>query len=330
MAAITDGKAVRIWNLQKSMQLQTVIRSPTLSGVQCICFSPDSRRLATGMWNEKTRIWDTETGRELLAIERDEKGAHEQVLTVAFSPDGRFLVTRALRGPIRFWPTFSWKEEDYPGDETMSLTDRIELYKRAHWKERTRLPEWALQTLETTYVTDWWVIGPFDNTDEYQFSYPYPPEKKVDLTATYAGMGQEVRWERLAESGLGQEARQGGFVRLHLLYEPDDYVAAYAMTYMYSPVDRNLRFLIGSDDSVRFWLNGELVWSNPATRGAWPDQDDVDPVFVPRGWNKILLRVSDNNAGDWGFYFRATDDDYHELYDLKFDPMRGERERSLR
>jgi hypothetical protein len=137
-------------------------------------------------------------------------------------------------------------------------------------------------------------------------------------------MGQDVRWKRLADSVRRQEVSPGGFISLHHLYDPDVYVAAYALTYMYSPEDRKLGFLIGSDDSVRFWLNDELVWSNPATRSAWPDQDVVEPVLVPKGWNKILLRVSDNNAGAWGFYFRATDEDYHVPHDLKFDPMRGE------
>ena len=31
---------------------------------------------------------------------------------------------------------FPWKDEDYPGDPSMPLEERIELYKREYWKTR--------------------------------------------------------------------------------------------------------------------------------------------------------------------------------------------------
>jgi hypothetical protein len=93
---------------------------------------------------------------------------------------------------------------------------------------------------------------------------------------------------------------------------------------MYSPEDRNVRFLIGSDDAVRVWLNDEVIWSNPAERGIRPDQDRTEPIFIHKGWNKVLVRVW-NVGGPWGFYLRVVDKDYRLLSDMKYDPLRGEK-----
>ena len=52
-------------------------------------------------------------------------------------------------------------------------------------------------------------------------------------------------------------------------------------------------------------MNGKLVHSNPAYRGAYPDQDKI-PVDLKRGWNKLLVKVLQGGGG-WGFYVRFVD-----------------------
>src|SRR5262245_42474579 len=46
----------------------------------------------------------------------------------------------------------------------------------------------------------WYVIGPFDNTDNQGFGTVYPPEKEIDLKKTYKGKdGQEVGWQEFKD-----------------------------------------------------------------------------------------------------------------------------------
>src|SRR5262245_37164698 len=42
----------------------------------------------------------------------------------------------------------------------------------------------------------WYVIGPFDNTDNRGFETVYPPEKEIDLAKEYVGKGGvKVEWK---------------------------------------------------------------------------------------------------------------------------------------
>ena len=44
------------------------------------------------------------------------------------------------------------------------------------------------------FLMHWNVIGPFDNTERKGFATVFPPEKKIDLSATYEGKSGKVEW----------------------------------------------------------------------------------------------------------------------------------------
>ena len=63
---------------------------------------------------------------------------------------------------------------------------------------------------------------------------------------------------------------------------------------------------IGSDDSVKVWLNGELVHQNWTTRGVGIDNDRV-PVTFKKGMNQLVLKIQ-NQGGPWGFCCRLLEE----------------------
>lgn len=149
------------------------------------------------------------------------------------------------------------------------------------------------------FITDWNIIGPFDAPDMSFLQTPYPPEKEIHIHKKYQGKENlEIGWHKI-------QAEETGFIRLQQLLEPNEQAIAYSLVYVHSPKRRKTHILLGSDDGVRIWLNDTLVHSNPAYRGAYPDQDKI-AVEMRKGWNKVLVKVLQGGGG-WGFYFRLVD-----------------------
>jgi hypothetical protein len=153
------------------------------------------------------------------------------------------------------------------------------------------------------YVPEWWVIGPFPNPRDQSLARlgldtPYPPEKQIDLDATYKGVGgQNVGWKKLKTPPSG---------RFDLyMFDPYELVVVYALTYIYSPKDQTVPLLLGSDDGVKVFLNGKEIHRFLAVRIAEPDQDNV-PLKLKRGWNTLMLKI-ENNFGGYNFYARVLD-----------------------
>ncbi len=80
----------------------------------------------------------------------------------------------------------------------------------------------------------------------------------------------------------------------------DDFTS-YALTTLVSKTDQpNVKMKVGSDDSIKVWLNGEVVFSN-ATNRVYRKNDDVFPVNLKKGDNLLLVKVSERQ-GPWGMH----------------------------
>jgi hypothetical protein len=92
--------------------------------------------------------------------------------------------------------------------------------------------------------------------------------------------------------------------------------AAYAHVYMHSPSTRSARLLLGSDDGIKAWLNGDTLCSYDVYQGWTPDQFTVD-VTINEGWNRLLCKVS-QGGGDYQFSARFTDTSFVTFPDLTY------------
>ena len=74
---------------------------------------------------------------------------------------------------------------------------------------------------------------------------------------------------------------------------------SYALITLVSKTDQpNVMMNVGSDDSIKVWLNGEVVFNN-ATNRNYRVNDDAFSVNLKKGDNRLLVKVSER-AGAWG------------------------------
>ena len=143
---------------------------------------------------------------------------------------------------------------------------------------------------EGSRLGPWWVIHPFDNTDEKGFDTVYPPEVEIDLKKDYIGKdGRKVRWYKTNRRG------ENVFSNV-----PEDDVTGYALTYFESERDQKYLLSLGSDDTIKIWVNDQLIFSKYVHR-ALRRGDDVIELPISKGRNKILFKIT-NGYGPWGFF----------------------------
>ena len=77
--------------------------------------------------------------------------------------------------------------------------------------------------------------------------------------------------------------------------------SSYALITLESASDQDgVDMRVGSDDSVKVWLNGEEVHNNPVNRGAGDFQDTFQ-VDIKQGDNLLLVKVSERGGG-WSMF----------------------------
>jgi WD40 repeat protein len=64
-----------------------------------VAYSPDGSKITSGSWDKTVKIWDAESGRELLTLE----GHASRVRSVAYSPDGRRIVSGSDDNTLKIW-----------------------------------------------------------------------------------------------------------------------------------------------------------------------------------------------------------------------------------
>jgi WD40 repeat protein len=69
-------------------------------------FNSDGKRLATASFDGTAKVWDSETGKELMTL----SGHTGLVFSVAFSPDDTIIATGSTDGTAKLWDASTGRE----------------------------------------------------------------------------------------------------------------------------------------------------------------------------------------------------------------------------
>ena len=200
------------------------------------------------------------------------------------------------------------------------------------------LAEWYVgqsTAVERSYVKDWLVLGPYDAQSGEGSSEPVSPLRRGYLPDEPAVAPQAgdpapggLTWKRFDGIVPGvidvaealSEFTNSGWALINGNYAD---TVAYLATYVYTPVDRLVTLNFGSSDGVRVWLGDDLVLDKDVyvrvnqsdDWSIWPDFYQ-EPVFLRRGWTRVLLKLSQRRTNfsgvqsaqrSWLVTFRVSD-----------------------
>ncbi len=156
------------------------------------------------------------------------------------------------------------------------------------------------------WITDWKVVGPFDNKDRSGFEKVFAPEQGIDLAAEYDGLNGKVKWQDFKAEG------DYGKVDLNKPIGALKEVTGYAYTEFLSDKARPVELRLGCKNGWKVWLNGKFLFGRDEYhRGAEIDQYRLAGELKP-GKNTILVKLTQNEQTEkwtveWEFQMRVTD-----------------------
>jgi len=146
--------------------------------------------------------------------------------------------------------------------------------------------------------TDWHLLGPFDGMDKNGIDRIFPPEREIDLTATYSGRLGQVHWQKL------KEREMGAFIDPRMFLASGNNDVVYGLTAVDVPTARPAEIRTRNDDEAKVWLNNILVSSHKHHAHEQPKQIRVQ---LKQGENVILVKLR-NSTGPSYFQVFLTDD----------------------
>jgi len=191
-------------------------------------------------------------------------------------------------------------------------TDTVTLTASSHF-DSTKTAKATLSVTNGTsptdgYIMTWLLNGYYSNTSN-----------STRLSTDYLGGEATVAPSESSVSGGKTWAKWvSPYPRVDLVsaFGAQTYCAGYALVYINSPSAQGANLLLGSDNGVKVWLNGQNIWTNDSTRGYTADQDKV-AVNLNAGWNRLLVKVS-QYGGSWCFSAKLCDSTGNALSGLSY------------
>ena len=340
LASGNRDKIIRLWNPNNG-KLKSTLTEHT-DAVMSIAFSPDGKTLASGSQDRTIRLWNPQTGKLKTTL----TGYTDWMNPVAFSPDGEYLACGRYN-TIRLWNTQTGEYKNISEGHTghilclafspdgQTLASGGEDNKVLLWDFQTLLEQTpTLETGPNKITGPWlWMIAPT------KVGRGGANSNNIDSLATASG--GDVTEAGVAANGaregdavgnyvwtLGEIAVTGGDNVNELVNkiglvrgDVDDHSSYALITLESATAQSDVTMRAGSDDSIKIWLNGEVVHNNPINRGA-EDYLDKFTVDLKQGDNLLLVKVSDREA-DWSM-FVGINADVNAVYKRPPDPVVSE------
>ena len=303
-----DGSAVlrevESWKIIRQFKVNT--------GLTAGAFSPDGKIYAATCWDWQTYLWRVHDGALITKL----AGHNMSSRSVAVSPDMKTLVTGSDDFTIRFWNLATGREmgalhnDAYvlgmkfsPSGEVLAcaITGMDSAWFRL-WdiSGATNAPPTSrLLSNFGTRICDWWLAGPYTKPNA-------PTNDLLHIQFEPEKAEAQVPWHNISvPDGIVDFGK----------YFTGNFRVAYLRTHLWVSSNQPALLFLGSDDSVRVWLNGAVVYQTNFSRG-YKDAQDKVTVNLREGLNELQLKVV-NYERNWKAGVQLATAKGHPLKDFQ-------------
>lgn len=155
------------------------------------------------------------------------------------------------------------------------------------------------------FVTNWMVVGPFDNEGKGGFSQEFEPDLQPGAPLVpgqaYSGKERPVRWR------LAPDVFRYGWIDFGSMLRPEMNVCAFATTFLEGDERaRPITLWVGSRGAVRVLFNGQVAIEDDAYRGFDVDRSSATVLLRP-GTNRLTVKVCGDDSSPL-FALRLADE----------------------
>lgn len=160
-------------------------------------------------------------------------------------------------------------------------------------------------------VTQWQLVGPFENLSRSGFDKSYGPVEHPEKDASFKSLTNAlVKWFTPPHTN-----NDGWFfIQPHI---PNRTAVTYAQSFINVPADMDVLINAGVNGSIKVWVNDALVVSEERERVTELDCYKGE-CHLRKGYNRILVQVGYTNNSIPNFIVRLTDNNFNAIPNLSF------------
>lgn len=160
------------------------------------------------------------------------------------------------------------------------------------------LGSFAGPNLPNFHNAEWLLLGPFSYSQKNNsIGAEYDRDYLTELG------GESKAQPKLSQKTAGKQWLKAravkGQIDLGSVYGEQSYCSIYAYLEFHSDQSATAVLKLGSDDGLKVWFNGQLLFTNNVRRSLNP-KDDAVRIRIKPGTNRLLLKIV-QVTGEWGF-----------------------------